>query len=153
MDLGLVSLFDEAEMASLADNWSLPEGVEPLTRKERLRWEREALRRRIDVRLRERLAQGMIEELERLHRQGVPWETLEFYGLEYRFIARHLKGELNRNDMLQKLGSAIHDFAKRQDEGKNAILVVFQVGLEISGLDAAEGERRAIGEAEGVDEG
>jgi len=80
-----------------------------------IRWEREALRRRIDVRLRERLAQGMIEEVERLYRQGVPWETLEFYGLEYRFIARHLKGELNRNDMLQKLESAIHDFAKRQE--------------------------------------
>jgi tRNA dimethylallyltransferase len=80
-----------------------------------IRWEREALRQRIDVRLRERLTQGMIEEVERLHRQGVPWETLEFYGLEYRFIARHLKGELNRNDMFQKLGSAIHDFAKRQE--------------------------------------
>jgi tRNA dimethylallyltransferase len=80
-----------------------------------IRWEREALRQRITARLRERLAQGMIEEVERLHRQGVPWETLEFYGLEYRFIARHLKGELNRNDMLQKLGSAIHDFAKRQE--------------------------------------
>jgi tRNA dimethylallyltransferase len=80
-----------------------------------IRWEREALRRRITARLRERLAHGMIGEVERLHQQGVPWETLEFYGLEYRFIPRHLKGELNRNDMLQKLGSAIHDFAKRQE--------------------------------------
>jgi len=42
-DLGLVSLFDEAEMASLADNWSLPEGVEPWSRKERLKAERETL--------------------------------------------------------------------------------------------------------------
>jgi DNA polymerase-3 subunit alpha len=42
-DLGLVSLFDEAEMASLADNWSLPEGVEPMSRKERLKCERESL--------------------------------------------------------------------------------------------------------------
>ena len=41
--LGLVSLFDEAEMASLADNWSLPEGVEPMSRKDRLRCERETL--------------------------------------------------------------------------------------------------------------
>ena len=39
----------------------------------------------------------------------------EYDGLEYRFIARHLKGELNRNDMFQKLNSAIHDFAKRQE--------------------------------------
>jgi DNA polymerase-3 subunit alpha len=40
---GMVSLFDEAEIASLADNWAVPEDVEPWTRKERLRNEREAL--------------------------------------------------------------------------------------------------------------
>ena len=80
-----------------------------------IRWEREALRRRITARLRERLDHGMIEEVERLHAEGVPWETLGFYGLEYRFIAFHLKGELNRNDMFQKLNSAIHAFAKRQE--------------------------------------
>ena len=42
-DLGMVSLFDEAEMASLADNWSLPESVEFWSRKDRLRYERESL--------------------------------------------------------------------------------------------------------------
>jgi tRNA dimethylallyltransferase len=80
-----------------------------------IRWERETLRKRITVRLRERLDQGMIEEVAQLHSAGVPWEKLEFYGLEYRFIARHLQGELSRNDMFQKLNSAIHDFAKRQE--------------------------------------
>jgi tRNA dimethylallyltransferase len=80
-----------------------------------IRWEREVLRRRITARLKERLAQGMIEEVERLHASGIPWETLEFYGLEYRFIARHLKGKLNLNDMFQKLNTAIHSFAKRQE--------------------------------------
>ena len=43
VDLGLVSLFDEAEMASLADNWNLPEGIDPWSRKERLKNERESL--------------------------------------------------------------------------------------------------------------
>lgn len=80
-----------------------------------VRWERSVLRQRITTRLKERLAAGLIEEVAELHRQGVPYETLEFYGLEYRFVARHLKGELNRNDLFQKLNSAIHDFAKRQD--------------------------------------
>jgi tRNA dimethylallyltransferase len=80
-----------------------------------LHWPREILRRRITVRLKERLEQGMIEEVARLHAGGVPWATLEFYGLEYRFIAQHLQGALNRNDMTQKLGSAIHQFAKRQE--------------------------------------
>ncbi|BDU71661.1 DNA polymerase III subunit alpha [Mesoterricola silvestris] len=42
-DLGLVSLFDEAEMASLADNWAVPEDVEFWSRKDRLRYERESL--------------------------------------------------------------------------------------------------------------
>jgi tRNA dimethylallyltransferase len=80
-----------------------------------VRWERSILRQRITARLKERLDAGLIEEVAELHRQGVPYETLEFYGLEYRFVARHLKGELNRNDLFQKLNSAIHDFAKRQD--------------------------------------
>lgn len=57
----------------------------------------------------------MIEEVERLHADGISWETLDFYGLEYRFIARYLRGELSRNDLFQKLNSSIHDFAKRQE--------------------------------------
>jgi tRNA dimethylallyltransferase len=80
-----------------------------------IRWDREALRRRITARLKERLSNGMIEEVARLHAGGIPWDTLEFYGLEYRFVARHLKGDIARNDMVQQLNSAIHDFAKRQE--------------------------------------
>jgi tRNA dimethylallyltransferase len=80
-----------------------------------VRWKRDVLRRRITERLKERLDYGLIEEVERLHRNGLPFETLEFYGLEYRFAARYLRGELNRNDMFQQLNSAIHDFAKRQE--------------------------------------
>jgi tRNA dimethylallyltransferase len=80
-----------------------------------VRWERSMLRRRITARLRARLDTGLIEEVERLHREGVSYETLDFYGLEYRFVARHLQGELTRNDLFQKLNSAIHDFAKRQE--------------------------------------
>jgi tRNA dimethylallyltransferase len=80
-----------------------------------VRWDRAILRQRITNRLKERLAHGMIEEVERLHAEGVPWEKLEFFGLEYRYVAKYLKGELTVNDMFQKLNSAIHDFAKRQE--------------------------------------
>lgn len=80
-----------------------------------IRWERSELRRRITARLRERLNNGMVQEVERLLQAGVSRETMEFYGLEYRFVARHLAGELNGNDLFQKLNSAIHDFAKRQE--------------------------------------
>jgi tRNA dimethylallyltransferase len=80
-----------------------------------IRWERGALRSRITRRLQERLDAGMVAEVERLHAEGVPWERLEFYGLEYRYLARYLKGELSANDMFQKLNSAIHGFAKKQE--------------------------------------
>ena len=80
-----------------------------------LRWPRELLRKRITQRLRQRLEQGMIEEVEGLHKAGVSWETLDFYGLEYRFVGQYLQGQLNRNDLFQKLNSAIHQFAKRQE--------------------------------------
>jgi tRNA dimethylallyltransferase len=79
-------------------------------------WERSALRKRITTRLQYRLDHGMIEEVESLHTQGVSWETLHYYGLEYRYVAAFLRGELNRNDMYQKLNSAIHGFAKQQDK-------------------------------------
>lgn len=80
-----------------------------------LRWPRELLRKRITRRLRERLDHGLIEEVAALHAAGVSWETLDYYGLEYRFVAHHLQGQLNRNDLFQKLNSAIHQFAKRQE--------------------------------------
>lgn len=80
-----------------------------------LRWPRPLLRERIALRLRQRLEEGMVEEVAQLHVAGVSWTQLESYGLEYRFIARHLQGELNFNDMQQKLQSAIGQFAKRQE--------------------------------------
>ncbi|GAM11087.1 tRNA dimethylallyltransferase 1 [Geobacter sp. OR-1] len=80
-----------------------------------IRWERTILRQRITARLKERLQSGMIDEVARLHDAGISWERLDYFGLEYRYIAGYLRGETNRNDMFQKLNSAIHDFAKRQE--------------------------------------
>jgi tRNA dimethylallyltransferase len=80
-----------------------------------LRWPRELLRQRITTRLRQRLAQGLVDEVANLHAAGVSWQTLDYYGLEYRFAAEHLQGRLNRNDLFQKLNSAIQQFAKRQE--------------------------------------
>jgi len=77
-------------------------------------WSRDIVRKRITARLEQRLNQGMIEEVKGLHEQGVSWETLDFYGLEYRFVGQYLQNRLNRNDMFQKLNSAIHQFAKKQ---------------------------------------
>ena len=76
---------------------------------------RDEIKKRITVRLKKRLdEEGMIEEVKSLLDSGAGYEKMIFFGLEYKFIAQYLNGELNRNDMFQKLNSAIHAFAKRQ---------------------------------------
>ncbi|MCL1893593.1 MAG: DNA polymerase III subunit alpha [Holophagaceae bacterium] len=40
---GMVGLFDDAEMASIGESWTIPEGVTPWNRRERLKAEREVL--------------------------------------------------------------------------------------------------------------
>jgi tRNA dimethylallyltransferase len=76
--------------------------------------DREIVRARIRKRLKSRLENGMIEEAERLINSGISHEKLRFFGLEYKFLSMYLNGELNYNDMHQKLGSAIIQFSKRQ---------------------------------------
>jgi tRNA dimethylallyltransferase len=76
---------------------------------------RDEIKKRITARLKKRLdEEGMIEEVKSLMDSGVSYDKMIFFGLEYKFIAQYLKGELNKNDMFQKLNSAIHAFAKRQ---------------------------------------
>lgn len=76
---------------------------------------RDTRRARIEERLRHRLEQeDMVGEVERLLQSGVDAETLIAYGLEYRFMTRHLLGELTYDEMSEQLLTAIRQFAKRQ---------------------------------------
>lgn len=75
---------------------------------------REETKRRITERLKQRLAAGMIEEVQELLRQGISMEKLSYFGLEYKFVSQYIDGKLKYNDMFQKLNSAIQSFAKRQ---------------------------------------
>lgn len=79
-----------------------------------IKTDREVIKRKITERLKERLKSGMIEEVEELVKQGITFERLFCFGLEYRYVSLYLKGEINYNDMYQKLNSEIHQFAKRQ---------------------------------------
>jgi tRNA dimethylallyltransferase len=80
-----------------------------------LTWPREILEGRIENRLRERLADGMIEEVAGLRARGVSDLRLDKLGLEYRYVTRHLRGELgSRDELISQLGIAIRQFAKGQ---------------------------------------
>ena len=75
---------------------------------------RDEIKRRITERLRKRLDEGMVDEVKRLIESGVTFERLASFGLEYKFLSMHLKGELSYDEMFQKLNTAIHKFSKRQ---------------------------------------
>lgn len=74
----------------------------------------EKLKERIRTRTMARFDQGMIEEVERLHNEGVTWERLESFGLEYRYIAQFLQKKLSREEMIDELLRATWRFVKRQ---------------------------------------
>jgi tRNA dimethylallyltransferase len=78
-------------------------------------WERSILRQRITSRLEERLQHGMIEEVKSLHASGLSWERLDSFGLEYRYLSQYLQNRISFADMKNKLNTAIHQFAKRQE--------------------------------------
>ncbi len=81
-----------------------------------IRWDRTKLKRRIRRRLEERMDQGLLAEIEGLRSEGVSDEKLHFLGLEYRYGLAYLAGEIrNRNDFVQKLSSAIGQFARKQE--------------------------------------
>lgn len=92
-------------------------GKEPRYRSLRLgvSWPREVLAQRIDERLKMRVEQGMIEEVQGLMDRGATKEFLLGLGLEYRFITQYLTGAIpDRDEMLRLLAIAIKQFAKRQ---------------------------------------
>lgn len=76
--------------------------------------DQETLHKNIHIRLLARLDAGMIDEVKGLHEHGLSYERMEDLGLEYRYIARHLKGELSYEDMVETLETKIRQFAKRQ---------------------------------------
>mgnify|MGYP003587064229 FL=1 len=79
-----------------------------------VQFDRQTRRKRITSRLRQRLREGMLDEVQRLLDSGLTPEQLTYYGLEYKFMTQHLTGELTYQEMFDGLNVAIHQFAKRQ---------------------------------------
>ena len=76
--------------------------------------DRETRRRRITRRLRQRLEEGMVDEVRDLLASGIPAENLIYYGLEYKYVTEYVIGKISFDEMFTQLEIAIHQFAKRQ---------------------------------------
>lgn len=76
--------------------------------------DRDARREKITRRLRQRLEQGMVEEVKSLLQRGIPAEDILYYGLEYKYVTEYVLGRRTYQEMFRDLEIAIHQFAKRQ---------------------------------------
>ncbi|MCR4279636.1 MAG: tRNA (adenosine(37)-N6)-dimethylallyltransferase MiaA [Candidatus Zambryskibacteria bacterium] len=68
---------------------------------------------RILARLTKRLP-GMITEAKKLHKKGLTYKRMEDLGLEYKFLAMYLKGEMGKEEMGEKLNIATRQYSRRQ---------------------------------------
>ncbi len=106
-----------------------------------VRWPRPVLIERIDSRLRQRLENGMVDEVKRLLASGMEVERFDYFGMEYRHISRYLAKKVSYEEMVRELALDIHRLAKRQ--------MTYFRGMErrgllvhwIEGADAAEADR------------
>jgi len=75
----------------------------------------EIIKARIIKRIKDRLDnEDMVQEVEDLHKDGLTWERLESFGLEYKFISQYLQEKFDYEIMIDKLSTASYRFAKRQ---------------------------------------
>ena len=106
-----------------------------------IKGDRDLIRNRITLRLKERLENGMIEEVKSLIDSGVDPQQLIRYGLEYKFITLYIQNEISYDFMFEKLNIAIHQFSKRQ---MTWFRKMEREGFEINWLDVAWSEEQKI---------
>lgn len=108
-------------------------------------FDRNLVRQNIEIRLKERLDNGLIEEVEGLHNSGFSWERLEKLGLEYRFCSLFLQGKIkSKDELFEKLNIAIRQFAKRQETWFRGMEAK---GVEINWLPAVQDKNVRISAA------
>lgn len=72
------------------------------------------LKKKIYIRIINRIKKGMIKEIKDLHENGLSWKRLYNFGLEYRYISLYLQNKLKKDEMIEKLNTETWHFAKRQ---------------------------------------
>lgn len=76
--------------------------------------EKEKLQENIEKRLEKRFGEGMIKEVEKLHKSGLSWKKIQSFGLGYFWIPLYLQGKMNKKELFEKIYLAEKDYAKRQ---------------------------------------
>ena len=103
-----------------------------------VRWDRAALRERIRRRLDSRFEAGLVDEVRRLLAGGIDRGRFDLFGLEYKYVARFLDGEVLWEQMRGELLTAIGRFAKRQETYLRGMA---RRGIPIHWVEGADKER------------
>lgn len=107
--------------------------------------DRELRREKVTLRLKQRLEDGMLDEIRSLLGEGIPPENLIYYGLEYKYLTQYVTGEIAYDEMFGALETAIHQFAKRQMTWFRGME---RRGIHINWLDATQPMEVKIGKIE-----
>ena len=110
-------------------------------------FDRQKQKEKISIRLKERLENGMIDEVQRILNQGISSEDLIYYGLEYKFVTEYLIGKLKYDEMFRLLEIAIHQFSKRQ---MTWFRRMERNGVEIHWINGTLSTEEKVGEMERV---
>ena len=103
--------------------------------------ERESLYRRIDARVDQMMADGLLEEVVGLRAQGYDEPLAAMSGLGYRQLLAHLRGELTLAEAVERIKFETHRFARQQatwfrlDDPKIAWFDMGGVGVETAVLE------------------
>ena len=109
--------------------------------------DRDVRRERTSRRLRERLKEGMVDEVRTLLNNGLEPEQLIYYGLEYKYLTLYLTGAMDYDDMVRGLEIAIHQFAKRQMTWFRGME---KRGVDIKWVDASLGRGMLVEQIKGM---
>ena len=109
--------------------------------------DRELRRQKITKRLKQRLDNGMVDEVRALLDSGIQAENLIYYGLEYKFLTEYIIGKLSYDEMVSSLEIAIHQFAKRQMTWFRGME---RRGFHINWIDASKSMEEKLNEIDSI---
>ena len=72
------------------------------------------LRDRINKRIEKWFEEGLLEEVENLHKNGLSWERMSEIGLEYKLVSQYLQNKINKEEMIERMQIETNQYAKRQ---------------------------------------
>lgn len=75
---------------------------------------KEDLHARIDLAVENMVERGWIDEIRRVHKQGIPWDAPAMTSIGYRELSRYVRGECKLEEAIDQTKRATRQYAKRQ---------------------------------------